>query len=119
MERELKETRPAQTSLASGSSSASLTFRIPQDTDGDGTILDSLGNIEWSPQITYALNGSHQITRTASGATTVMANNISVLQFTRPLSPVNILQVDITASKNTTFGRQIQDLGQITFEMRN
>jgi len=119
MERELKETRPALTSLTSGTSSATLTFCIPQDNDGDGTILNSFGDIEWSPQITYALNGSHQITRTVSGNTAIMANNVSALLFTRPLSPVDIVQIDITATKNTAFGRQIQDVGQITIEMRN
>ncbi|MDD4899687.1 MAG: hypothetical protein PHT31_03535 [Candidatus Omnitrophica bacterium] len=119
MERELKETRPALTNLASGTSSATLTFCVPQDNDGDETILNSFGDIEWSPQITYALNDSHQITRTVSGNTTIVANNVSDLLFTRPLSPVNIIQVDITASKNSAFGRQIQDAGQITVEMRN
>ena len=119
MERELQGARPALTNLASGTSSANLTFSVPQDNDGDGTILDATGNIEWSPQITYALNGSHQITRTTSGNTTIIANNISTLLFTRPLSPVNIMQIDITATKNTAFGRQIQDIGEISIEMRN
>ena len=48
MEKDLEKTRPAEISLASDSSSTSLTFKIPQDNDADGTILDSNGNIEWS-----------------------------------------------------------------------
>jgi len=119
MERELKETRPAQTNLTSGTSSSSLTFRMPQDNNDDGTILDSLGNIEWSGDITYALNGSSQITRTASGATAILANNVVSLQFTRPASPVNILQIDITVRKTTVVGPQMQDTGQIMIKMRN
>jgi prepilin-type N-terminal cleavage/methylation domain-containing protein len=119
MEAELKETRPAQISLGSGTSSSSLTFKIPQDNNGDGTILDASGNIEWSGDITYALNGANQITRTASDITTIIANNVISLMFTRPTSPVNILQIDITVRKASAIGRQQQDSGQIMIKMRN
>ena len=119
MESELKETRPAQISLGSGTSGSSLTFKIPQDNNGDGTILDASGNIEWSGNITYALNGANQITRTASGLTSILANNVVSLQFTRPTSPVNILQIDITVRKTSVLGTQLQDTGQIMIKMRN
>ena len=119
MERELKETRPAQISLTIGASSPSLTFKIPQDNDNDGTILDSLANIEWSDNITYASNGANEITRTASGADSVLARNIINLQFTRPASPVNLLQIDVTARKVSVQGRTFEDTGQIMIKMRN
>lgn len=119
MERELKETRPAEISLTIGASSSSLTFKIPQDNNNDGTILDSLGNIEWSGNITYALNGANEITRTASGVTSVLARNIVNLQFSRPTSPVNLLQIDITARKVSVQRRTVEDTGQITIKMRN
>jgi prepilin-type N-terminal cleavage/methylation domain-containing protein len=119
MELELKETRPAQVNLGAGQTSSSLTFKLPADNNGDGTILDSSGNMEWSGNITYALNGSHQITRTASTGTTIVANDISSLQFSRPTSPNNILQIDITASKTTATRRQIEDVDQIMIKMRN
>lgn len=119
MEKELKETRPAQTSLTIGSSSPSLTFKMPQDNNGDGTVLDAFANVEWSGDITYARNGNNQITRTASGSTDVLANNVVSLLFTRPTSPTNILQIDITVRKTTVTGRQLQDIGQIMIKMRN
>jgi len=119
MERELKETRPAQISLGSGTTGASLTFKVPQDIDADGTILDSSGNIEWSPNIVYALSGSNQITRTASGITTVIANDVTSLLFTRPSTPVDILQVDVTVSKATPTNKILQDSGEISVKMRN
>ena len=119
MERELKETRPAKISLTIGNSSPSLTFQIPQDNNNDGTILDSFGNIEWSGNIAYTLNGANEITRTASGVTSVLARNIVNLQFSRPVSPVNLLQIDITAQKVSVQGRTGQDSGQITIKMRN
>jgi len=118
MEKELKETRPAEISVAIDSSSASLTFKIPQDIDGDGTILNSAGNIEWSNNVTYALSGN-SITRTSGGAPMVLANNIVSLQFSRPESPVNLLQIDIAAQKKAVNARMMSDTGQITVKMRN
>ncbi len=119
MEKELKVTRPSQISLTSGSSSSSFTFKMPHDNNNDGTVLDSFGNVEWSDNITYALNGANTITRTASGTTSVLAHNIVNLQFSRPLSPVNLLQIDITARKVSATGRTARDTGQITIKMRN
>lgn len=119
MEMELKETRPAQVSLTIGSSSPSLTFKIPQDTGTGGSDLDSSGNIIWSNNIVYTLNGANEITRTVSGVTSVLARNVVNLQFTRPMSPVNLLQIDITARKVSAAGRTVQDTGQIMIKMRN
>jgi type II secretory pathway component PulJ len=128
MERELKLTRASQTNLASGAASNSITFSIPQDNDADGTILDAQANIEWSSDadavapwtITYSLNGNNEIIRTTStGGVSVLARNIISLQFTRPISPVNILQVDISAQRQNRKGRVFNDVGQLIVKMRN
>ena len=122
MDRELKETRPSQQSLSIGTTSAQLTFKIPQDGNGDGTVLDVNGNIEWSDDITYALNGAHELTRTVSGVppvTSVLARDIVNVQFSRPLSTINLLVIDITAQKASSAGRIVQDSGEIKIKMRN
>jgi len=119
MEQEMKEIRPGDLGLAIGASSNSLTFRVTQDNDADGTVLDSLANIEWSGNIVYSLNGASQIIRTAGGASSILANNIIVLQFSRPVGSTNLLQVDITAQKMTGNRRLVQDTGQIVIKMRN
>ena len=119
MERELKATRASQINLTIGTSGPSLTFRVPQDNNGDGTVLDSLGNVEWSGNITYALSNANEITRTASGVTSVLARDIVNLQFSRPTSPVNLLQVDIAAQKTSAARRIIRETGEITVKMRN
>lgn len=119
MESELKETRPSQISLSSGATNASLTFKLPQDNNGDGTILDSLGNIEWSANITYALNSNHEITRTFGNQTAIISRNINSLLFSRPTSPNNILLINIAAQKLSGIGRLTQDSGEITIKMRN
>lgn len=119
MEKELKGTRPAEMSLAIDTSSPSITFKMPQDIDDDGTILDSLGRVEWSGDITYALNGNGEITRTAAGLTSVVAHNITDLQFTRPETPVNVLRIDIAAQKTSAAGKISSDSGQIIIKTRN
>lgn len=119
MEKELRETSPGRISLTSGTSGPSITFQAPQDIDGDGDVLDASGNIEWSGGITYALNPFNQITRDVSGATSVLANNIVNLQFTRPVSSFNIIQIDMTARKISVIRRQFQETGQIIIKMRN
>jgi prepilin-type N-terminal cleavage/methylation domain-containing protein len=119
MEKEIRETRPAQINLASGTSAPSITLKVPQDIDADGDVLDASGMIEWSGNIVYARNASNQITRTASGAASVIANNIISLQFTRPVTPLDIVQVDVTARKTSFTGRQFQETGQIVIKMRN
>lgn len=120
MEKELKLTRASQTNLASGAVSNSLTFAIPQDINGDGTILDATGQVEWSPnRVTYSLNANGEIIRTTTARASVLARNITRLTFTRPVSPVNILQVDISAQRQNIKGRIFTDTGQLIIKMRN
>jgi prepilin-type N-terminal cleavage/methylation domain-containing protein len=129
MERELKETRAAsaQLSLNYENSANVLSFRVPEDSaDLDDTVLDVVGHVEWSDNITYALNGSGQIIRTHLGVTTILANNITNLLFSRvsppppdPELPLNILEIYITAGRMSPLGRQIQETGQINIKMRN
>lgn len=120
MAREIKNTGITQINLTAGNSSPSLTFKIPQDNDLDGTILDSSGNKEWSNDIIYAFNGgTKQITRTVLGNATVLANDIIALQFTRPVATASLLQIDITAQKKSVIGRVLTEIGQITIKMRN
>jgi hypothetical protein len=120
MENELRKTRAAQIDIGSGTSSPTLTFRIPNDNDGNGTVLNSTGQIEWSNTITYARNGANQITRTVSdGPTTIIANNVTNLLFTRPAIPPNLLQIDMVVQKTTVMKRTMSDQGQIKIKMRN
>ncbi len=120
MEREIKETNHSQVSLSIGESNSTFTFKVPQDRDMDGAILDSNGNIEWSDDITYALDsGAKRITRTALNVTAILANDIVDLRFSRPVASSTRLQIDITARKTSAVKREIQEAGQIIIKMRN
>jgi type II secretory pathway component PulJ len=117
MQREISETKPSRTNLAVGSTSSSLTFSVPQDNDGNGCIVNDLGGIEWSRDITYSLNASGQLIRSAEGADSIHGVNITSLQFTR----INdrLMQIDITAQKASRLEQHVDDAEQAVIKMRN
>jgi len=98
MDRQLRQTRTSQISIpADDNYYASITFKIPEDTDGDGDTIDASGNIEWSGNITYSLNANSQIIRVCPAGALVLANNISVLQFKRFSGNPEVVEIDVTA----------------------
>ncbi len=128
MGNELKATAPAQTNLPSGGSATSITFHLPQDIDGDGTIINWNGvaplyepTIEWSPTtVTYELNASQQvIRRTSQGESRILANNIVGLQFSSPTTQSHIIQINISAQKRDRKGRLVNDAATLMIKMRN
>lgn len=118
MDRELHQTAPSKTNIGASSSSNSITFQIPHDNNADGLTVDTAGNTEWGTNITYARNGSNQLTHTQAGVTSIISSNISALQFSRPTGQDNILQIDITAQGSNSTGNW-QDAEQAIIKMRN
>ena len=118
MDRELRQTAPSKTNIGSSSSSSSITFQIPHDNNADGLTVDAAGNTEWGADITYARNGSNQLTRTQAGAASIIASGISALQFSRPAGDDNLIQIDITAQGSNNTGSW-QDSEQAIIKMRN
>ena len=117
MDKELSETRPSKINLAIGATSSTVTFYVPQDNNGDGSVVDSVGNIEWSGAITYSLNSSNQIIRASGGASTIIGIDIATLQFT--MTENRLIQIDITARKTALSKRQMQDTEQAVIKIRN
>lgn len=97
----------------------SITFKIPQDLDGDGDVIDSIGNIEWSNNITYSLDSNRILRTVEGGATSILANQISNLRFLRPSGAPNIIEIGITAQKDNVFGRSLQLGVSSSVKMRN
>jgi len=119
MVRELRQTAPAKINLGEGAAGSSITFKLPHDNNDDGVVVDDIGNIEWGQDITYALNGSSQLTRTSEGVTLVIAPNISALQFSRPAGEDALMQIDITVQKVDSQNNLYQDTEQAIIKMRN
>ncbi|MDP2921699.1 MAG: hypothetical protein Q8O12_04975, partial [Candidatus Omnitrophota bacterium] len=80
---------------ANGTNYSSVTFQIP-------TAVGA-GGITWSSNIQYALGGLNgaQLIRAQSGSQRVLANNISAISFNRLAVSQNVLNISITAQKNT------------------
>ena len=117
MDSEISKTAPGQTNLSLDIPSASIRFHIPHDNNGDGSVVTTLGDIEWSGDITYSLDASNNIIRNSGGITSVIGRNIVSLQFTNIQN--KLIQVDITARKNDNTGKTAQDTEQTIIKMRN
>lgn len=74
---------------------SAITFQIPLSIGASG--------ITWSSVIQYSLGGLNgsQLLRTQSGAQRVLGNNISAVSFSRSASDPNVVNISITAEKNT------------------
>ena len=123
MNQELRQSRPSLIVgvPADGNNYSTITFNIPADADGDEDVIDDdSGNVEWSENITYTLNGNNQITRTtASTGATIIANNITNLQFRRLATSPNIIQISVNCQKATVLGRNLSDTILSSVTMRN
>nr|MBU1328121.1 prepilin-type N-terminal cleavage/methylation domain-containing protein [Candidatus Omnitrophota bacterium] len=96
----IKELRQAGVSTitdvpANGTNYSSITFQIPTSIAATG--------ITWSSNIQYALGGLNnaQLLRMQSGSQRVLANNISALSFNRSATNPNVVNISVTAQKNT------------------
>lgn len=74
---------------------SAITFQIPVSMDESG--------ITWSGVIQYSLGGLNgsQLIRTQSGAQRALGNNISLLVFSRSAADPDVVNITITAQKNT------------------
>ena len=108
MGRELTSSQAGQLDIpADGSWHTSLTFRVPHDNDGNGTVLSSsTGALEWSSPITYSLggDGGNQVLRTQGVASQVLANGASTLQFRRQAASPAIVEIQVVVQRGNTTG---------------
>ena len=114
MSRELAQTQvgllqvPGLGSLpADGNFYNSVQFQIPQDVDGNGTVLNGAGALEWSPNaITYSLGGldGRQVQRTQGGTVSVLAHGVTAPQFRRLTATPSVVEMRMTVQRGTTTG---------------
>jgi len=80
---------------ANGTNYSAITFQIPA---GDIT-----AGITWSSNIQYSLGGLNgkQLIRTQSGSQRILGNNISAVSFNRSAANPNVVNISVTAQKNT------------------
>ncbi len=103
-----------------------ITFYLPADADGDGTIVDAIGNIEWDLANAIQYNyvaASRQIQRVRAGQTTILANNVTSVTFDAAntdatLAP-NEMRITLAMQKTTPQGRTVSASSIATVKLRN
>lgn len=132
MSRELVESRPAQikspAARTDGRWDPQIIFQVPQDRNGDGSVLDANGEIaEWSNDITYARGRSNSCARTAVNDpgllprtfVTTLANHITALQFRRQEATADVVEIQMTASTITELGEIMSRTMGTRVKLRN
>jgi len=123
MSRELAQSAPAQVSAppADGVWAGGITFRIPEDLDGDGTVLDGQGTIaEWSETITYGLGSGNTCVRTlGGGGSSVLAHHATALQFRRTAAAPDVVEIRVTTATALTGGASAPETVEIRVRLRN
>ena len=121
---------PPNTSLASAQD---IRFYLPSDLDGNGTILNSFGNIEWDTvnQIQYQFDAANrQLQRRVlqggnpvAGATRVIGNDITAVSFADQTTDNTLLmdemRVILTGQQTTPRGRQVSTTLNSVIRLRN
>lgn len=130
MSRELVESRPAQVQrpAANGQWDTQIIFRVPQDRNGDGSVLDANGEIaEWSNNITYSQGRNNSCSKTALNDpgllprtfTTTLANHITALQVRRDAAAADVVEIQMTASTMTELGQIMSRTMGTRVKLRN
>ena len=117
MSQDLAQTQADQVSIpADDSWYDNLSFRIPEDVDADGTVLDSAGVLEWSDSIQYALGGvdNQQVQRIQNGNTQVLAHRVTLLRFRRTTANPYIVEVNFQVERGANLGGFLQQVNVTT-----
>lgn len=98
MARELTQTRADQVQLAPADNAwyPSIRFAVPQDLNGDGTVLDNAGLLEWNPSpITYSRGGldNLQIRRTQGVTAADTGVGVMDLAFRRSAANPSVVEI--------------------------
>lgn len=127
MSRELAGGRSSQLQrpLANGAWDTTITFRVPEDRNGDGSVLDANGAItEWSDWITYLMGGRNAclrlVTPPAAPVTTeTLASHITGLQFRRLAATPDVVEIQLTVSSLLETGQRVDRTMGTRVKLRN
>lgn len=115
--REIAQTRANQMNIpADGNWYNTMTLSVPQDVDGNGTVLDGAGALEWSNPIQYLLGGvdGRQVQRVQAGNTRVLAHGVTLLRFRRTAASPSVVEINFSVQRGALNGNFIQQVGQTT-----
>lgn len=130
MSLELVESQPAQVLQppANGAWNPAVVFRVPEDRNGDGTVLDASGVIaEWSNDISFLTGRNNSCSRTQVNdpglqprlIAAPLANHVTDLRFRRLVATPDIIEIQMTASTMSEEGRVMSRTMGTRVKLRN
>ena len=104
MTQEMRSTSVSNVIIPAAPNNTSITFFIPKDIDGNGSIINSAGITEWD-------TSGGQLRRTSQGVTRVLATDVSSIQFENKSMDSSLgdseIKVTLTLSRRVLQGRMV------------
>ncbi len=115
-----------QSPPADGRWYTSILFRIPQDQNGDGSVLNANGNIaEWSTWVRYlrgGTNGNNLIRRLSTAPTyteDLIGYHVTDVEFRRQAATPDMVEIQVTAAASLDGRRTVSQSMSSRVKLRN
>ena len=113
-------------SIPAAPGNTTMTFYVPTDVDGDHTVLDAIGAVEWNTadpiQLTYDA-ASQQLRRLQGGVTRVLATHVTAATFSDQAIDgtlaSNEVRVALTTQQMTAHQRPVAMSASTVVRLRN
>lgn len=117
---------PPNAAIPAAPGNTTMTFYLPTDLDGSGTIVDALGNTEWDTlnaiQYVY-VPAQRQLVRNLGVATTILANDVQAVTFEDRTIDTALNQrevrIRLTVQKTTPRGQIVSATAVEIVKLRN
>jgi len=116
---------PPNISIPAAPNNTSITCYLPADLDGNGLIVDALGNTEWGvTPIQYVhVPASNQLQRVVGAQVEVLANDVTGVTFVDRAIDASLYQnevrITVTVQQPTPQGRTVSAISTTTIKLRN
>lgn len=117
---------PPNAAIPAAPGNTTMTFYLPTDMDGSGTIVDALGNTEWDTAnaVGYVyVPAQRQLARIRGAATTVLANDVQAVTFEDRTIDTALNQrevrIRLTVQKTTPRGQIVSATAVEIVKLRN
>ncbi len=119
-------TRPPNILIPAAPNNTTITFYLPADLDGNGLIIDNIGNTEWNlaGPVQYLLDANaRKLLRTQGGQQTVIANDVLSVRFEDAAIDASLyaneVRVTLVVQAKTPQGRNVQAASTEVVRLRN
>ncbi|MBI3331244.1 MAG: hypothetical protein HYZ96_03935 [Candidatus Omnitrophica bacterium] len=117
---------PPNASIPAAPGNTTATFYLPTDQDGNGFIVDAVGNTEWDTlnPVQYAyVPAQRQLVRIQGGQSRILANDVASVTFEdRTINPAlyqNEVKIILTLQRTTPQRRTVSASAVETVKLRN